>query len=283
MARKRRACGGKMEPALLLQYLSRFEASLHEATFAGVVLDYDGTVVATARRFEEIEPAMAAELNRLLGAGLLLGIATGRGKSVHEKLRAAISSSYWSQCTVGYYNGGTIRTLADHCNGLAEEAADPAIAQADVALRSAPELAGAAVDMRPRQITVTRSECDEHGLWMKVRCVLERAELATLKVVHSSHSVDVVPFQVSKSTFVQSIAHAAHVSEKAIVKIGDRGRWPGNDADLLAMSHGLSVDEVSGDPGSCWNLAPLGLSGPAATLYYLQHIEDGRYRPAGTV
>ena len=35
---------------------------------------------------------------------------------------------------------------------------------------------------------------------------------------------------------------------------------------------GLSVDEVSSDPSQCWNLAPPGLLGPQATVYYLDRL-----------
>jgi hydroxymethylpyrimidine pyrophosphatase-like HAD family hydrolase len=245
---------------------------------SGVVLDYDGTIVATKRRFEAIDPEVAAELNRLLSSGILIGVATGRGKSVHEKLRAAVSPTHWSQCAVGYYNGGTIRTLAEHCDGLADGPLDPAIASAHAVLRRAPELVATAMEVRPLQITVTGAEFDEHGLWNKVRGVLERSNLSGIKVVHSSHSVDVIPIQVSKAAFVEQLAKRAGVSESDILKIGDRGCWPGNDAEMLAMSHGLSVDEVSGDPNSCWNLTPLGAVGPRGTMYYLQGIDKGRYQ-----
>jgi hypothetical protein len=281
IARKLRACGrhGERERDRMLVALTQFEATLQDAKLSGIVLDYDGTIVATARRFEAVEPAMASELNRLLDDGLLLGIATGRGKSVHERLRTAIAPAHWSRCTVGYYNGGTIRSLDDSCDGLVDLTIDPAIIAAEAALQHAPELAGAEFDTRPLQITVTRAESDEHGLWMKVRSVLERSNLGMLKVVHSSHSVDVVPLQVSKITVVEYVAQRACVGESAFLKIGDRGRWPGNDADLLAMSHGLSVDQVSGHPGSCWNLVPLGFTGPLATLYYLERVRAGRYEP----
>jgi hydroxymethylpyrimidine pyrophosphatase-like HAD family hydrolase len=279
IARKLRTSGKSSEHHHLHQALTQFETSLHDARLSGIVLDYDGTIVATARRFEAIEPAIAAELNRLLDAGFLIGVATGRGKSVHDKLRAAITPVHWPRCAVGYYNGGIIRSLEDSCDGLTDVVANPAIIAANAALRRAPELAGTVFDTRALQITVTRAESAEHGLWMKVRSVLERANLGTLKVVQSSHSVDVIPFGVSKAAVVEHVALRANVGESALLKIGDRGRWPGNDADLLAMSHGLSVDEVSGHPDSCWNLVPLGLAGPLATLYYLERARNGRYVP----
>jgi hydroxymethylpyrimidine pyrophosphatase-like HAD family hydrolase len=281
IARKIRASGTQIEQELerMDRGFCRFEESLHNATFSGVVLDYDGTIVATRRRFEDIDPSMASELNRLLDAGLVLGIATGRGKSVHEKLRAAIDRVHWAKCTIGYYNGSVIRSLADTCDGLADPISDAAISGAMNALQHAPELVNAKLDVRPQQISVTRSEFSKYGLWMKVRGILEKSALNTLKVVYSSHSVDVVPISVSKVNVVTHLANQAEAEEAAFLKIGDRGQWPGNDADLLALSHGLSVDEVSGNPDSCWNLASYGITGHAATLYYLKCVRARRYEP----
>ena len=45
--------------------LQSFRNRLRDARFAGIVLDYDGTVVDTRHRFDPPEPKMAAELVRL--------------------------------------------------------------------------------------------------------------------------------------------------------------------------------------------------------------------------
>jgi hypothetical protein len=37
-------------------------------------------------------------------------------------------------------------------------------------------------------------------------------------------------------------------------EVGDRGAWPGNDYEILRAPLGLSVDECSLDPDSCWPL-----------------------------
>ena len=58
-----------------------------------------------------------------------------------------------------------------------------------------------------------------------------------------------------------------------ILCIGDRGRFPGNDYELLSHTFALSVDEVSANASSGWNLAPPGCRGVAATLFYLAHIK----------
>lgn len=263
--------------ALYQTALARFQKSLESVTFAGVVLDYDGTVVATAKRYKSIETSVASALNRLLDEGMLVAIATGRGKSVHEPLRAAIEPAHWSKTIIGYYNGGTIRTLQDMCCDVANGDIATDLIRAEELLKTAPELEQATFDPRPKQLTITCHGFAEHGLWLAVRGILDVNGLHTLKVTHSSHSVDVMSASVSKTDVVLEVARIAGTSESAILKIGDRGRWPGNDSELLAMSHGLSVDQISSSQQSCWNLTPSGCFGPDATRFYLQCLQNGRF------
>lgn len=270
---------GPEQRELLNQGCDRFEKSLVDTTFVGVVFDYDGTLVTTERKLDPIQPELAQALNRLAKEGLVLGFATGRGKSVHEMLRSAIHQAHWPRCWIGYYNGGAIRTLAEGHEGIASGEATATIKAAAQILEASRRLPGVTLDTRPRQITVASKSIDELELWRTVREVLDVAGLAGLKVVRSSHSVDVLDGAVSKANFVRRLAETIGSVESAFLKIGDRGQWPGNDAELLAMSHGLSVDEVSSDTDSCWNLLP-SLSGPAATCAYLEQLQHGRYVPA---
>ncbi|HYT93291.1 MAG TPA: hypothetical protein VEL76_31525, partial [Gemmataceae bacterium] len=60
---------------------------LSETVFRGLVMDYDGTLCHEAERFGPLPDVMASELARLLRAGVLIGIATGRGKSVRKSLQ----------------------------------------------------------------------------------------------------------------------------------------------------------------------------------------------------
>ena len=58
-----------------------------------------------------------------------------------------------------------------------------------------------------------------------------------------------------------------------ILRIGDKGAWPGNDAEMLDHPLGLTVDEASPSRHHCWGLAPAGVKGLQATLYYLDRLE----------
>jgi hypothetical protein len=104
--------------------------------------------------------------------------------------------------------------------------------------------------------------------------VVRRADLPGVSIVSSDHSLDVLAPTISKATIIQQIL--ATLSDRSpagkVLAIGDRGRWPGNDFSLLLGPNTLSVDIVSPDPESCWNLAPPGVRGSQATLHYLSAL-----------
>lgn len=84
---------------------------LSEACIGGILLDYDGTVVATESRLDPPESAIVSELIRLADAGIAVGFATGRGGSAGVALRKALPERLHPNITIGYYNGGHVRTL----------------------------------------------------------------------------------------------------------------------------------------------------------------------------
>jgi hypothetical protein len=93
----------------------------------------------------------------------------------------------------------------------------------------------------------------------------------------SSHSIDVTFGTARKTDVVDAVRRLMGCPADApILRIGDKGRWPGNDADLLDDLCGLSVDEVSPSPEGCWGLSPRGILGIQATLYYLDRIHWNR-------
>jgi len=113
----------------------------------------------------------------------------------------------------------------------------------------------------------------EDELWALVAGVLAKAGLGALTVLRSSHSVDVLAEGVSKLRVVEA---AGKLGGGDVLCIGDRGRWPGNDHELLATPYGLSVDEVSRDLETGWNLAPPGMRGADALAYYLAKLTKVR-------
>ena len=121
--------------------LEDFLTRLRDARFAGIVLDYDGTVVDTRHRSVPAAREMTAELARLATAGARIGIATGRGKSVRRDLQERLPRTLWPLVVVGYYNGAEVAPLDD--DGVPDgsgKVCDALVPLAD-ALRRQPELA----------------------------------------------------------------------------------------------------------------------------------------------
>ena len=218
---------------------------------------------------------MVHSLTRLLESGAVLGIATGRGKSVRQRLHEAIPKQYRSQVIVGYYNGGQILPLdsdelPDGTEGVAVELNPVA-----EAIRADRLLCQGTVCLRSRQITLSAVR----GLTLNALCehaeaLVNRVAPRGMRVMQSGHSVDIVPDAVSKVAVVDQLRRLVGADETAaVLRFGDRGRWPGNDAQILASPHGLSVHEVSSDAKSCWNIAPPGQRGWQATLWCLGHLK----------
>ena len=122
--------------------------------------------------------------------------------------------------------------------------------------------------IRPQQITVEcKTTFDIHHLWCCVLECLRESGLAGLKTVVSTRSVDVIPMKTSKSALREKMSQLCPGG--TFLCIGDKPRWPGNDAELLSHEFSLSVDEVDSEPDGVWNLAPAGVLGAAALRYYI--------------
>jgi hypothetical protein len=212
---------------------------------------------------------------------MLLGIATGRGKSVHATLAKCIPERLWERVLVGYYNGGEVRSLADGCDRLADGRLLPQLERVHATLVHDPHVKDWKIEPRPTQVTVLSGQAGlcERELWLRVAEVVARGGHHDVKIMHSTHSVDIVPVQMSKVRVVEMLKERTNES---CIQIGDRGRWPGNDAELLALPNSLSVDEVSPHLATCWNLVPHGLIGSEAATWYLKCLRNGHFFVAST-
>ncbi|MFN7995314.1 MAG: hypothetical protein U0Q18_17025 [Bryobacteraceae bacterium] len=253
--------------------LFSFRQRLAEARYNAVVCDYDGTLCDRGSRFLPLSKDVSAELTRILETGIYLGVATGRGKSVRARLQEALPKRFWSRVVVGYYNGGDVAMLgeddrpdaAGKVSGALRTAAN--LLQADTLLSKSCQ-----IEIRPPQISIEGRLISIEELWLRACEILSR--LPSIKILCSGHSIDILGEGVSKLNLVNRIKELASGRPGELLCIGDRGRWPGNDCDLLAQPYSLSVDQCSYDPRSCWNLAPAGCSGTQATLYYLRGLQS---------
>lgn len=251
---------------------NEFKRRIHQARIRAVVLDYDGTLVDTFRRFDSIDSKIVSELRRLLKAGIFLGVATGRGKSVREPLREALQRDSWSRVLVGYYNGSQNISLGVDLLPVVKTSNKDPLVKVERLINEDPWISavGAKVELRPNQLSVSVEGCSNANLWMHITRLLTTHERCHLKCVASKHSVDILPQSVSKLSLVKEISQLAGCRTENVLCIGDAGYWPGNDSELLSHFPSLSSGTSANDLSSGWNLAPPGILESKATLHYLQ-------------
>lgn len=272
---KRSAVLGRDDPDRSEECLRQLEqdrlAAIDGATIGGIVLDYDGTIVASDRRLEQPDQSIVDELVRLYEAGVRIAIATGRGGSAAEMLRFVLPQKMHADVAVGYYNGAYVRSLAVDIRREPPEV-DPAIAAVADWIRGGTHL-------------VDPDGLRDSGVQASVRTVAlldldsfltdlgKHEEIASgrLRAVRSGHSVDIVSSVTTKLAVVEWVCLGL-AADHVVLRLGDSGEAGGNDNELLRGSYGLSVGRVCGHRDGVW--APFGASpsGPTALSRILAAI-----------
>jgi fructoselysine-6-P-deglycase FrlB-like protein len=259
----------------LQEAANAYAARLRRSVFRAVVFDFDDTLCGVPERFGVLRPDIVSELTRLAKAGIWVGIATGRGKSVRVQLQKSLKEQFWRRFIIGYYNGAEI--------GRLDEDDKPSVREASSTFASIGELiAGDSVlkeicqvTIRSQQITVEPSKpVSTEWLWREVLRVTSTGK-EPMSVVHSTRSVDVLPIRNSKIELLTHLRELG-VPDNSILCVGDLGQFPGNDYQLLAHPLSLSCDRPSETIEGCWNYAPMGFRGVQATLYYLRKMRGSK-------
>jgi len=259
---------------LWMDYYQKFVRTIRSVPFCGVVLDYDGTLCDPRSRFVGWRREARLEVVRLLKAGTLVGIATGRGESVRKDLREGIPKNLWNRLVVGYLNGADVAFLSDDLHPTKRKQIH-SLRRISKAIKNHPIIRlFTTCKNYPMQISVhPKGLCSQEFVWDNLKNLKLLADNRDIKVVQSSHSVDILASSVSKSRVVDNIRSLLNDPTAYVLCIGDQGRWPGNDFSLLLEPFSLSVDEVSSDHETCWNLAPAGYRGVQAAIYYLKLLK----------
>jgi hypothetical protein len=243
----------------------------------GLVLDYDGTVCWTARRYELPDEEIRAALTRLLEEGLHIGFASGRGRSLHDDLRRWVPEPLWPQVRLGLYSGAVHSRLDSDLPDLRAPSQWSCATAAALADWPFAEL----IDIEERGPQVTVRALAPFGHAQLARLVAQQLDHAGVgaQVLASAHSVDIVGRDTRKQSVTAALEAAAGGEALAI---GDQGQIGGNDHGLLAHSTTtLTVERCSADPTRCWYAGSGEHTGPAQLLGYLRALK--RRRDAFTI
>lgn len=175
--------------------------------FKAIIFDYDGTLCPSQRK--EVAPAkeITDHIIKLVEAGIVVGVASGRGGSMQEALKQVIPEALWSSIHIGLYNGGCITTL----NGDLTSKGDSSefISHVTRIVRRLQALGAPIVDIRPTppyQVSVRfREGIATEPMWFVLADALREAGLDLYRMVRSKHSVDVLEEKVNKSLLVADI------------------------------------------------------------------------------
>lgn len=254
-----------------ISYRDHFVNGLLDKAFQAIAFDLDGTLLS--ERYGTLTPEVVNALVPLLRSSIHIAIATGRGDSAKEVLRASIPKKFWSRITVGYYNGSEIALLSEDYAPLKASQPCERLRSLHTMLREMKLDMSIKISVSQKQITLRAERSGmlirSDELWHIAQETIHRSGATCLSVVKSSHSVDILAPDVSKELIV---ARVGPDWDSLVLRIGDMGEWPGNDFELLNSESGLSVDKVSVAKSACWNLLPAGVRGVAGTLHYLQYL-----------
>ena len=271
----RKCCVTTVERSIVEAACREFTKKIQSANFGALICDYDGTICSVDERLTHPRKEIIDRLNEMLKAGIAVGFASGRGTSLRRSLQSKIKKKYWERVLLGYYNGGDIANLTSASNPNNKEKAGRELSAIAKEITQASDLSKIVeVDVREKQISIIPiSKADSDFCCQRVNELVACQSKKGLKVFRSGHSVDVVAPSVSKRKVVRQIEKEIGDAKLQCLCVGDRGRWPGNDSELLMEPYSISVDEVSSSLDTCWNLASPGISNVDAFLEILRTIK----------
>lgn len=252
----------------------RFVQRINRGSYSKIAFDYDGTLSAKDHksRFKNgLCDDIRDALLQLLDNGVQIVVATGRGKSVGDSFKNSFDRKYWPQIKIGYYNGACPLTLGeeDKLKAWKKMPFDPELKQLEEELKHRlPETCVQyQFEERSLQLSIEGKMTPEESQMVYDICreIIWDKQLKGIRVWRSSHSMDIVVYrEVSKLQVIEDKNHT--------LCIGDYGSVEGNDYEMLTSPASLSVDRVSKNADCCWNIAPSGVTGLDATLYYINHL-----------
>ena len=265
--------GSNEDRARVCSAFATYTAMLQEISFGAFVADFDGTVVGAGVFDGPLDSSVIAFFTKLIEHGVPIYFATGRGDSIHRILEASFPTEVWDRLFVSYYNGALTLPLNESSRLAEGLPSDPMLDQVFEILQHDPLLLEASrVANKRSQITVrVGARASTTAAASRVRDIVDKHAHDTLRVVQSSHSIDIIPTKRTKLACVDFAVRRLSPAH-AVLTMGDRGALGGNDFDLLTHPYSLSVDTVSTALDCCWNLLPPGVRNTAGLILYGSYI-----------
>lgn len=254
-----------------------FQSSLASQRFRAVVFDFDGTLCSSRRTGQALSKEIIEQLQRLLRAEIVIGIASGRGGSILEVLAEVLPAEFLGCIDVGLYNGGWVGAASDTV--VAAKETSEFLSHVTRLMRRLKSI-GVPIETvkatHPIQVSVRfREGIATEQMWFVLADALRQAGLETASIMRSKHSIDILSSGVSKSGVVAHVIQRHRIDPYHVLTMGDQGAWPGNDASLLEHRYSLSVDSPSRRIDRGWKLAPSHKRDVDATLWYLERMIIG--------
>lgn len=255
----------------LRRALEETEREFKEKKFKAIVFDYDGTLCSSNSLDLPPTDTVIREITRLTSAGIIVGIASGRGGSIGEMLETKLDKALWPMVRLGLYNGGWLGVLGEHPQKDGNSTEFLIHAKRIVsALKSYGVPINTVRETAPYQLSVRfESGVSSENMWFVIVDAMKQDGLETGTILRSKHSIDILSRGVSKSHLVAKIVKTDKLDPYEILTMGDLGAWPGNDSSLLQHRYSLSVDLPSRRLDRGWKLAPQYKRDVDATLWYL--------------
>lgn len=250
-------------------FAQQFLSKLSAASFRGIVLDYDNTVITHNDVTESTYLSCLDYIKNFAENGVYICFATGRGKSIRDQLMKLIPSHLLEMVYIGYYNGAYVLPLATEPEPATNHIA-PILQDISMLLSKETAFSDIKQSLRDANLSIEGPIGTLNNVYsFLTRRILEE-EIKGIKLAKSDHSIDIMLSSISKENAV------LFMKEKClgdVLCIGDSGDETGNDYRLLSNEYALSVGSVSTSMENCWNISSLGLNGPSATLEYLSKLQ----------
>ena len=224
--------------------------------FRAILFDYDGTLCSSQRIEHPPQRDVLDHIERLVKAGVTVGIASGRGGSIQEHLAQSLPADVLPRIHLGLYNGGW---LADASQLVSEGEESSEFLSHVTRIVHRLKRTGVPIDRvkstPPFQVSVRfREGLSTESMWYIVADALRQVGVEPASMVRSKHSVDMLARGVGKARIVAHVVGESRIGRYSGRKVGAEGAWRG----MVSMGQSVRIKPPSDSPDAGVLLANAG-------------------------